>query len=374
MRIGILTHYMVNNQGAQLQLAAMHAHLRELGHDPVVLNYEKNFDLDSGEQKKNSASLRALPYYVKHYLLEKGPGLTLFNARKVQAHRKALQAYSCLPYDTDQVDTVLIGSDEVFSVDVGCNRMMYGYGLKAPALAYAPAFGRTTVEDLRRYGYEELVTEGLKKMPFLSARDTHTQEMIRTLTGREVPMVCDPVLLYQGGFSAEIRPIGKPYLIVYSYDRNMTDKKEIEAIRAYAKARRLLTVSLGTYHGWCDKNIVCGAAEWYTYFRDAACVVTDTFHGAVTAMKNHCNLAVLIRKSINQFKMTSLLDQTGLTERRLPELTQTALEEVLSRPINYEETDARIAAMAEESDRYLRHALNQIQGQGRADQGAGSWK
>ncbi len=363
MRIGILTHYMVNNQGAQLQLAAMYAHLQELGHSPVVLTYEKNFDLDPGEQKKNSASLRALPYYLRHYLLEKGLGLTLFNARKVQAHRRALQAYPYLPYDTDQVDAVLIGSDEVFSVDVGCNRMMYGYGLHAPALAYAPAFGRTTIEDLKQYGYEELVTEGLKNMPCLSARDSHTQEMIRSLTGREVPQVCDPVLLYRGGFSADIHPIGKPYLIVYSYDRNMTEAREIEAIQSYAQAHGLLTVSLGTYHSWCDKKIVCGAAEWYTYFRDAACVITDTFHGAVTAMKNHCNLAVLIRENINQFKMTSLLEQTGLTQRRLPEMTIEALEGVLSQPINYVATDARIAAMAEKSDRYLKQALEQIQEQ-----------
>lgn len=52
MKIGILTHYTVNNQGAQLQLAAMCEFLQQLGHTPVVLTYEKNFDFDRGEQKK----------------------------------------------------------------------------------------------------------------------------------------------------------------------------------------------------------------------------------------------------------------------------------------------------------------------------------
>lgn len=45
MKIGILTHYTVNNQGAQLQLAAMCEFLRQLGHTPVVLTYEKNLIL-----------------------------------------------------------------------------------------------------------------------------------------------------------------------------------------------------------------------------------------------------------------------------------------------------------------------------------------
>lgn len=361
MRVGILTHYNVNNQGAQLQLAAMYRYLRQLGHEPVVLTYEKNFDYDCGEQQKNSGSLRALPYYIENYLLKKGVGLTLFNARKVMAHRKAQKQYSFAPYDTDLVDAVVIGSDEVFSIDVGCNRMMYGYGLHAPAIAYAPAFGHTTGEILREYGCYELVVEGLQTMRSLSARDVHTQRMILELTGREVPLVCDPVLLYDcGGFSTEIRRIKKPYMIVYAYDRNMVAPEEVHGIQEYARAHGLLTVSLGTYHAWCDRNIVCNAQEWFSYFRDAACVVTDTFHGAVVAMKTHRDLAIYVRESINPYKLNSLMEETGLRSRQLPDLSCGSLERVLSVPIDYKETDARIAQMAERSGAYLTRALEAV--------------
>lgn len=361
MKIGILTHYTVNNQGAQLQLAAMGEVLRGLGHTPIVLTYEKNFDFDRSEQKRNSGSLRAFPYYVKNYLFEKGLRATLFNVRKVLKHKEALRRYTYLPYDTDAVDAIIIGSDEVFSIDVGCNRMMYGYGLKAPAIAYAPAFGRTTDETLRSFGCYELVAEGLKKLYSLSARDAHTRQMILSLTGREVPLVCDPVLLHDcSSLQAEVKPIKAPYMIVYAYDRNMLLPEEINGIKAYAKAHGLMTVSLGTYHAWCDKNIVCNASEWYAYFKDAACVVTDTFHGAVVGMKAHCSLAVYVRESINKFKLLSLLDETGLLHRRLPDLSMTSLERVLSVPIEYEAVDNRIAAMAERSRAYLEGALKSI--------------
>ena len=363
MKIGVLTHYSVYNIGAQLQLSAMLHYLEDLGHRAVVLTYEKNFDFLKGEREKNSASIKALPYYLKHYLLEKGPGLTLFNVRKVRALQAGMKNYTFTPYNEHDCDAIVIGSDEVFSIDVGCNRMMYGYGIEQyPKIAYAPAFGRTTLELLREYGCYDLVRDGLQKMEFLSARDVHTQEMIHALTGRSVPLVCDPVLLYDGhDFHGTHHGIKGDYMVIYAYDCNMTDPAEITALKTYAKKHRLKTVSLGTYHSWCDENVVCDADSWYHLFAGAKCVVTDTFHGSVVAMKNHCNVAILIRESINAFKLRSLLEETGMTERRLEVITEAELERVLSKPVDYAVTDARIASMAAQSGAYLRGALEQIQ-------------
>jgi hypothetical protein len=241
--------------------------------------------------------------------------------------------------------------------------MMYGHDLgDVPAIAYAPAFGRTTMEILDEFGCTEIVRSGLTGMRYLSARDTHTRDMVEAFTGREVPIVCDPVLLYGGSYNTAHKPVGKPYLAVYAYDSHMTDPAEIEAIRSYAKAHGLITVSLGTYHSWCDRNIVCSAEEWYGYFADAACVVTDTFHGSVVAMKNHCNVAIFIRESINAFKLRSLLADTGMEHRRLEAITGENLETVLSGSIDYALVDARIAKMAQRSEAYLKAALEDLHG------------
>jgi len=359
MKIGILTHYNVYNLGAQLQLLSLEAYLKDLGHEVNVLTYEKNYDFLEGERERNSASWKALPFYVKHYLIEKGPGLTWFNYRKVKAINRSITGHDFAPYDRSGCDAIVIGSDEVFSIDVGCNRMMYGHGLgEIPAIAYAPSFGRTTEELLKQYGVYDIVQDGLSCMFSLSARDTHTQDMIRSMTGREAPLVCDPVLLYDGhSFTKPVKPIGKPYLLVYSYDSNMTAPEEIAAIRAYAKKHGLITVSAGTYHKWCDRNLVCGPLEWYSYFKDAACVVTDTFHGSVVAMKNHCNAAVFIRQKLNASKLGSLLEVTGLQERRLASVTEAELERVLSAPPDYRAADQRIEALAADSGAYLKNAL-----------------
>lgn len=327
----------------------------------VILTYEKNFDFLQEEKQKNSGSFRAFPYYIRNYLLKKGLGLTLFNTRKVMAMKRSQEQYTFAPYNASGCDAIIIGSDEVYSIDVGINKMMYGHDLGGvPAVAYAPSFGIATLEKLEQYGVTEIVRAGLKQMKFLSARDVHTRNMVQTLTGREVPLVCDPVLLYGGSYNSYPKPIGKPYLAVYSYDRNMVDPAEIAAIRSYAKKHGLITVSLGTYHSWCDRNIVCTAEDWYGYFKDAACVVTDTFHGSVVAMKNHCNLAVFIRESINAFKLRSLLAETGLEHRRLPEITEENLEQVLSEKIDYHAVDRRIGEMTAASEAYLKNALEKL--------------
>lgn len=362
MKVGILTHYNVNNQGAQLQMYAMKRWLEAHGHEPVVLTYEKNFDFDKQEAQKNSGSFRNLGYYIRNYLLDKGLGLTIFNTRKVFALRKAFEGVKTAPYDRSGCDAVIIGSDEVFSIDVGCNKMMYGFGLgDIPAIAYAPAFGRTTEDTLREYQCYELVKKGLTTMHALSARDAHTQKMIYSMTGRQVPVVCDPVILYDGkDFLCPVKPIRKKYMLVYSYDRHMTDSAEIREIQAYAKKHGLITASIGTYHKWCDRNIVCSAETWFSYFRDAECVLTDTFHGSVVAMKNHCNVAVFIRESINAFKLEFLLSETGMEGRRLPAITAERLEQILRCPVDYETVDRKISAMAAFSESFLSGELEKI--------------
>lgn len=360
MKVGILTHYDVNNQGAQLQMTAMAKKLESMGHEVRILTYKKNFDYNGDEELRNQVSLRSVPYYIKHYLLEKGLPLTWFNTRKVLKNRRARRRFTYAPYDSSGCDAVIIGSDEVFSVDVGCNRMMYGHGIGVPAIAYAPSFGMTNVDVLNERGCFDDVQGGLRSMYRLSARDAHTREMIRILTGRDVPMVCDPVLLYEGEYTSPKRQIKRPYMLIYAYDSNMTAAHEAEAIKAYAKKHGLMTISAGTYHKWCDKNIACNAEEWYGYFKNAACVVTDTFHGTIASVCSNSNVAVFVRTKLNLNKLTSLLLELNMEDRRINEFTEDELERILSAKIDYAAVNEKRSAMAKAGENYLKWALEGI--------------
>ncbi|MBQ8751630.1 MAG: polysaccharide pyruvyl transferase family protein, partial [Clostridia bacterium] len=203
MNIGILTHHKVSSHGALLQMYALQQVLRELGHDTVVLDYQRNLDfVDEATRKRFSASLRNLPYYLNTYLRENGPGMLAFQYKKQKSLSAFRQAnFRQLRYvESGSLDGVVVGADEVFSLENGVNPMMYGHGITAPRLvAYAPSFGQTDTERIRRFGCERLIASGLTGFTALSVRDRGSQAVVKELTGREVPLVCDPALLYDFG-------------------------------------------------------------------------------------------------------------------------------------------------------------------------------
>lgn len=362
MKIGILTHYDVNNQGAQLQLFALSTYLRLKGHEVSTLTYNKNFDFIPEEGQKNVVKLSSVPYYLKNYLFDKGLGLTWYNTQKYSTLSKLRKkSFEFLPYHSEGLDAIVIGSDEVFSIDVGINPMMYGHNLRCEnTIAYAPAFGRTSIDLLKEEGCYHIVQSGLSNMKHLSARDIHTQEMIKELTGKDAPIVCDPVFLMD--FDKELAPIkkiNKPYMLVYAYDAHMKDESEYAAIKKYAKDHGLITVSAGTYHKWCDRNIVCNALEWVEYFKNAECVITDTFHGYVTALKTQRPTALFVRKAINASKLQSLMKQTGTEDREFQEFTEEALENVFAKQMDYKAISEAIDVMSQSGKDYLAKVLTE---------------
>lgn len=153
MKIGILTHYTVVNQGAVLQMYALSRWLQEHNHDVKILTYNKNFDFDSVEKARYSLSIKNYPFYFKEYVLKKGIGLSWFNVKKQMLYKKFnKEMFRYENYAQGHTDITVVGSDEVFSLAVGCNMMMYGHGVNTNKLvAYAPSFGQTDMNRIEKY-------------------------------------------------------------------------------------------------------------------------------------------------------------------------------------------------------------------------------
>lgn len=359
MKIGILTHYTVNNQGAQLQLYALYNFLKDLGHDVYVQTYRKNYDFDSNNnEKRNEISAKSIGYILKEFVLKKGIRLTLHNIKKYKINNKfRTDNFNFCHYAIDHVDVSVVGSDEVFSIDYGPNIMMFGHGVNADHLiAYAPCIGRTTMEEIEAKHCRALMESGLKQFEALSARDEHTIKMVSFLTGeKNIPLVCDPVLLYDfSKVNASHRKIKDKYLIAYTYDRYFTEPEQIQAIRNYAASKGLKVASVGTFHKWCDYNIACDPLSWIEYFRDAEEVVTNTFHGTILSIITNTPMAVMSK----QPKIISLLENLGLQERRMQDLTE--IESIMSKPLDFEEMNKKWMSMRKFSESFIKDALGNI--------------
>lgn len=359
MNIGIITHYDVHNHGALLQLNALIKVLKLKSYAAAALEFEKNYDFLGVEMKnKYNISLRSVPIYMK-YLFEKGLAKTLFNIKKKSLlntfkNNENLVGGYYTAYKN--LKAVIVGSDEVFALHTGPTPAFWGYALPSEnVFSYAGSFGPTTMESIKKWHCEAFVKGGLESMSHISVRDQNSFNIIRQLTGKDADVVCDPVILY--GYQQELRDLPKvnlkPYLLVYAYDNNMNDKEEVELIKEYANKKGLQIVCPGFYHKWCDKNINVDPVTLLSYFRDAECVVTDTFHGSVMSIITNTELAVLLRG--NENKLGNLLDEYGLRNRILTEKNN--LETIFQTAINWDTVNCEMTKRRNFSDNFLSESL-----------------
>lgn len=361
MKAGIITHYDVHNHGAQLQLYALSQQLKKLGYSAQALTYKKNYDfLELGIENKYMISFRSIPYYLK-YLFNKGIFRTIYNynkRKKLNNFRQKNNLEGEYYSKARGLDVVVIGSDEIFSLEPGLNPCFWGMGVPCKhVISYAASCGPTTENFINSHYADEFVTAGIKRIDKLSVRDKNTYNIVKSRTSKNVTIVCDPVLLYD--FSEErklkTKQIRKKYCIVYSYDNNMNDIETINSIRSYSLKYGLKIYSIGYYHKWCDKNINLSPLEVFTWFENAECVFTDTFHGTVISLV--CNAEFVTKISNNWNKLSFLLEQYGVTERQVTSFKD--IEKVASNKIDYVLVNRRIEEVRTLSLNFLIQALGE---------------
>lgn len=359
MKIGILTHYQVESHGAVLQHYALTKYLQQAGHEVYTLTYHKNLDFASGhDQKKFAVGIRSIPFYVKEYLFKKGLSFVWTMAKKhFQLKKFSQNTFSFLPYANCNLDVVIVGSDEVWSLQLGANMTMYGHGVDAKKrISYAPSFGQTKLADIESHHCTALIRSGLQIFDALSVRDLGSKQIVQELTGREPMLVCDPVLLY--GFEKELSAYRKmtnaKYVVVYAYNSNMNEPDRIKSIRDYARSIGAKVYSVGAFHKWCDKQISCDPIEMLYWFKGAEAVFTDTFHGTISAVLGKTPMAVYVRSS-NNVKLDHLLSILGLESRKVTENRK--LNQIMHESLNFDDVRQSYMAIRKESAVWLNKNL-----------------
>lgn len=359
MKIGILTHYQVHNHGAILQMHGLYNTLKILGWEPCILTYRKDFSFISQSLvKKYNLSLYSIPFYFKE-LLNKGFFYMLFQlykGYKLKYFKKQHYIFSPL-YFTD-LDAVVIGSDEVFSLEVGVNIMMYGHTVNCKNIfSYAASFGQTDINRINEKNCSSLITSGLKTLKSICVRDLSSANTVEKLTGIKPNICFDPVLLY--GFEKEIQNTTyslpkKPYIIVYAYSNRLNTEEEIIPIKNFAKKHGMKIISPGFYHRWVDKNINLDPFELLKIIQGAEFVITDTFHGCVLSTLVNTEFVVCIRDS-NINKISFLLDSLYLSDRKIKNFSM--LENCFANKTDWEKTNKQINNLRIEGFNYLKGAL-----------------
>lgn len=286
MKIGLLTFHASHNYGSVLQAYALSSVLRSLGHEVVILN------LRTSAQR-----------YAYRVFQVKGSGLKrlahlLYTLYVTPARRRRFQNFEkfireCLPISsetysnggelprTNFFDAYVTGSDQVWNPV--CQDFDPAYYLNfadrnAKRVAYAPSLGRTEFNSDQL----ALIRKLLTNVEWISCREESGAELLRTLTGRSVTVVCDPVLLPGQDFWSKfaVPPRDRsPYILTYFLENNNGDKRHLQEIQRQTGYRVVsLNEDIRDWAKGYQSVFDATPQEFVGLIQHASLVLTNSFH------------------------------------------------------------------------------------------------
>ena len=163
-------------------------------------------------------------------------------------------------------------------------------------ISFATSFGVS--ELLPKYG--KLACCFLHRLDFISVRETSGQMIIKQWAGRNVPVVCDPTMLFTADeWTKSLNAEGngnrfsnkEKYIFVYFLGNNPWERDFVSNVRKETGLKIVQLAHIDEYiksdEGFADYapfNI--GPKEFVELIRDAEYVFTDSFHCSVFSMLN----------------------------------------------------------------------------------------
>ena len=346
-KVGILSMQRIKNYGSFLQAYALKTMIEELGNKVEFVDYHVEEPIIKDNKKNNNTLSKGLNTLKGEESLK----------HKIQYifHKRNFNKYFDLlgltkePNYNPKLDTLVIGSDEVFNCiqsnnNVGYSLELFGKNNNAKkVITYAASFGNTTLDKLNKYGKTNEIKDLLNNINVISVRDKNTNIIVKKLTNKEPLYHLDPVLAYDYINECDLIPdikLKEKYLIVYAYSGRIS-KEESKYIRKYAKEKGLKVYAIGGAQSCADKFIDCSPFEVLAYFKKAEMVITDTFHGSIFSIITQSNFVTLVRKSVgtsygNEEKLTFLLEQLNLNSRIVYDYND--ISKTLDKKIDYKKT------------------------------------
>lgn len=371
MNVGILSMQRIKNYGSFLQAYSLKRNVENLGHNVQFVDYVvgKPISIDKGNNlsdKKENYNFVRIFSALRRKLGIRTRQESLAYERMKFKKRYDNEFFEILGLTkeknfTPKVDTLLIGSDEVFNClqknpDVGYSKQLFGAENNANRLiTYAASFGNTTLDGLGKYNIKEEISQMLSKFDAISVRDNNTKNIIEQLTTKQCITHLDPVFIYDYPEIDDFKVKIKDYIVVYAYTNRIKKDEAIE-IKKFAKKHNKIIVCIGEYQSFCDKYISANPFELLAYIKNADYIVTDTFHGTVFSIKFNKHFATIVRPSNggkygNQEKIGSLLAKFNLKDRELDNISE--LEQKLLQNVGFETVNEIIALEKKRSLQYL---------------------
>lgn len=272
----------------------------------------------------------------------------------------------------ESYSSVLVGSDQLWlpgNIAADYYTLNFVPG-SVNTIAYATSFGQSTLPK----DSSKLASVFLKKIKHISVREEAGQKLVRKLADRNVPVVCDPTLLFTGddwlSIQAEKPLIAEKYIFVYFLGNNPVHREFVKRLKAETG---LPVVVLPHIDEFVKADEECSDIQLYdidpgqflNLIRNAEYVCTDSFHCSVFSIQYRKTFFTFRRfanknKQSTNSRLDTLFNLTGITGR-LMEGNENVTTCVNSQ-IDFDKAHKRLEIARNESYKYLRNALENKRG------------
>ena len=379
--IGVCLKYQQNNYGSKLQALATLSMLDEMQQEYEIVRYNKRtlkFLLKSIPRFFNFVFLNDRYDHIQRELeYRKHPEVK----KNIEIRRKAFESFDVhfennlseiypsyeklKEHCSEKYSKVLTCSDQLWSPSAlgsGFYNLMF-----APEdmikVSWASSFGVSQIPWYQK----KRTRKFLNRIQYISMRENRGAEIVKELTGKEVPVLMDPVFVYDAAAWDEMIPREKPewenYIFCYFLGDNPTYRKAANDL-AKKTGKKIVTLRHldryvagdETFGDYAPYNV--DPNRFLNILRNADYVCTDSFHGAAFSIIFEKQFTVFDRynnRSSNSknSRIESLCENLGLEDRRFS--GEKALDE--NREIEYSFVKQRLYSYQIATKAYLETAL-----------------
>lgn len=384
-KIGIVSCYFQKNYGSMLQAYATQQVIKKLGYQAETIRIEgiakeiRNAKLKYYmKQLTDWTVVKGKLGFVKRFFLKK---MDKEFKENVTVRDKKFNEFKNTKYELSPVynskkeigkychnySSVLVGSDQLWlpsNIDVDYYTLNF-VPEDINKIAYATSFGVSALPE-RQWSF---ASKFLNRINYVSVREEGGQKIVKEVAHRDVPVVCDPTLLFTKDewlkYFPNQRIYKEKYIFCYFLGNNPEQREFADKIRKNTGYKIVSLLHMDEYiksdidfPDYAPYNI--GPEEFVNLIRNAEIILTDSFHGTVFSVLNGKKFFTFRRfkegsvLSTNS-RMHSLFNLLDLHERFIT--ADEDVQKALNLEIDYEKVWNRIDKYRQKSYEYLIKAL-----------------
>ena len=325
MKIGILTFHCAHNYGAVLQCYATQEFLRSKGYEVEVINYRPQYLLDPYRLFNRRRVISKNPIWLLKSLIVE---ILMFSNRYkrfrgfegfINKHLKIGKVVTREDLPSN-CDVYIIGSDQVWNSKItkGFDPTYFAdfafeKGQKK-YISYAASMEASVLNQEQR----EFYSKKLGTFDEISVREHQLQKLLQPLTTKRITHVLDPTLMVPSHVWDNLssnKPNVDKYVVVYQVACNENTLRIATHLAKQIGAKVKVLVAWLEFKPMEGTNQIATPEDFVDTIRNAACVVTTSFHGTA--------FSIIFRRPFYTIKLnegwdtrsSSLLDSLGLSDR-----------------------------------------------------------